>query len=84
MPETILAKEAKITALDAQINNDAPILLSKLDLRRAIEDPEYMKNISREFIKQHMAEIRAGLKIGDEFVDVILNNKALREQQANG
>jgi len=81
MPETIIAKEAKMTVINEQIAKDALLLLKAVDMRKVLDDPNFMDELSREFIRQHMDDIKKGLKVGDELVDLILSNKALREQQ---
>ncbi len=80
MPETIIQLQSDITAINEQIAKDALLLLTAVDIRKALEDPDFMKQLSREFVKQHIADVKKGLNIGDEFVDIILKNKALRDQ----
>jgi len=70
-----------MTVINEQIAKDALLLLKAVDMRKVLDDPNFMDELSREFIRQHMDDIKKGLKVGDELVDLILSNKALREQQ---
>ena len=81
MPETIIQLQADITVINEQIAADALLLLKAVDMKKVLDDPNYLKELSQEFIRQHMDDIKKGLKIGDEFADLILKNKALRDQQ---
>ena len=81
MPETIIQLQADLTAINERIAKDALLLLKTVDIRKMLDDPNYLKELSREFVKQHMSDIKKGLVIGNEFADLILNNKALRDSQ---
>ena len=78
MPNLIRALQGDIDRLRAIIAQDAELLLKSIDLERLLEDPDYILELSREFIQQHLDEIREAVGMGEKFANAVLTRKALK------
>ena len=81
MPNDIIKLHTDIAVINEQIAEDSLLLLPPLDLNKILRDPDFLRELSLEFVKQHFDDFKKGIAVGDVFVDAVLANKAFRDQQ---
>ena len=79
MPELITQLQGDLDTLLEDIGDDADLLLKSIDLKRALEDPEYIRNITAEWIEQQMDRVRAGIARGEKFAKTVLKQRTVFE-----
>ena len=78
MPNLIRTLQGDIDRLRAIIAQDAELLLKSIDLERLLGEPGYVLELSREWVQQHLAEIREAVLKGRKFANAVLTRKALK------
>ena len=84
MPEKVLKLQSDIAEINDQIAKDAQLLLAHLDINKVLTDPDFLREISLEFVRQHFDDFKKGIAVGDIFVDAVLANKPLQEDLEGG
>jgi len=79
MPHLIKKLQGDKAKLVERLNDDAILLGRSMDIKRLLEDPTYIQDLSREFVAQHRTEIAAALAMGAKFGETILSSKTLDE-----
>lgn len=72
MPDLIKSLQGDLDSLLEDIGDDADLLLKSIDLRKALEDPDYIRNLTAEWIEQQMDRVRKGIARGEKFGKTVI------------